>query len=260
MADRPPAPASRVGRSRTRSLHQSPCVPVAPKVGSPRSKSVCQPKVKDLPKKKLVKTILPLEPNILVINPVEQPKELDFPYPQDQLPDLPLVEQDQAPNNPQPNQPNPQPNLPNQQQNIPTEQPNLPPNQPNQPNQPNLPENPPTSMANPQQLNWSYFKPEFAGKPEDVEAHLLRTNDWMETHDFPDNTRVRRFCFTLMGEVRLWYETLRPAQLNWAALQEHFRQQYSKFGSTREQYFHVFRSFHYDENTDTIDSSVSKVK
>ena len=29
-------------------------------------------------------------------------------------------------------------------------------------------------------LNWSYFKPEFSGKPEeDVEANLLRTNDWM---------------------------------------------------------------------------------
>ena len=28
------------------------------------------------------------------------------------------------------------------------------------------------------QLNWSHFKPEFTGKPdEDVEAHLLRTND-----------------------------------------------------------------------------------
>ena len=31
------------------------------------------------------------------------------------------------------------------------------------------------------QLNWSHFKPEFAGEPdEDVEAHLLRTNDWMD--------------------------------------------------------------------------------
>ena len=30
------------------------------------------------------------------------------------------------------------------------------------------------------QLNWSQFKPEFSGKPEeDAEAHLLRTNDWM---------------------------------------------------------------------------------
>ena len=46
-------------------------------------------------------------------------------------------------------------------------------------------------MANVQQLNWSYFKPKFAGKPEeDVEARLLRTNDWIETHNFPDDTKV----------------------------------------------------------------------
>ena len=32
------------------------------------------------------------------------------------------------------------------------------------------------------QLNWSHFKPKFAGKPEeDAEAHLLRTNDWIHT-------------------------------------------------------------------------------
>ena len=43
-------------------------------------------------------------------------------------------------------------------------------------------------------------------------------------------------------------------------MQEHFRQQYSKFSSTREQYFHVWRSFHYDENTDTIDSYISRIK
>ena len=43
-------------------------------------------------------------------------------------------------------------------------------------------------------------------------------------------------------------------------MQECFRQQYSKFGSTREQYFHVWKSFHYDENTDTIDSYISKIK
>ena len=27
------------------------------------------------------------------------------------------------------------------------------------------------------QLNWSHFKPEFSGKPEDTEAHLLRRYD-----------------------------------------------------------------------------------
>ena len=54
------------------------------------------------------------------------------------------------------------------------------------------PQNPPPQVA---QLNWSYFKPEFSGKPEeDAVAHLLRTNDWMETHNFPDDTKVQRFC------------------------------------------------------------------
>ena len=43
-------------------------------------------------------------------------------------------------------------------------------------------------------------------------------------------------------------------------MQEHFRQQNLKFGNTREQYFHVWRSFHYGENTDTIDSYISKIK
>ena len=88
-------------------------------------------------------------------------------------------------------------------------------------------------MANPPpqapQLNWSYFKPEFSGKPEEeVVAHLLRTNDWMETHDFPDDAKVRRFCLTLTGEVRLWYESLRSIEIDWEALQDCFRQQYSK--------------------------------
>ena len=91
-------------------------------------------------------------------------------------------------------------------------------------------------------------------------AHLLRINDWMETHDFPDNAKVRRFCLTFTREARLWYESLRSIEIDWEALQEQFRQQYSKFGNTREQYFHIWRSFHYDESTDAIDSYVSRVK
>ena len=91
-------------------------------------------------------------------------------------------------------------------------------------------------------------------------VHLLKTNDWMESHNFPDDTKVRRFCLTLIGEARLWYESLRPIEMDWNALQECFREQYSKFGSSREQYFHVCRSFHYDENTDMIDSYIPKVK
>ena len=36
-------------------------------------------------------------------------------------------------------------------------------------------------------INWSIFKPEFSGKPEeDAEAHLLCSNDWMNAHCFVD--------------------------------------------------------------------------
>ena len=75
------------------------------------------------------------------------------------------------------------------------------------PHNPFLP-NAPLAPGAPQrpQLNWSHFKPKFAGKPEeDAEAHLLRMNNWMDTHDFPDNIKVQRFCLTLIGEARLWY-------------------------------------------------------
>ena len=82
----------------------------------------------------------------------------------------------------------------------------------------------------------------------------------METHNFPENTKVRRFCLTLTGEARVWYESIRPIEMDWAVLLECFRQQYSKSGSSRQQYFHVWRSFQYDENTYTIDSYILKIK
>ena len=57
----------------------------------------------------------------------------------------------------------------------------------------------------PMHMNWSHFKPQYSGKPEeDMEAHLLRTNDWMNMHDFLDGVKVQRFCLTLTGEARLW--------------------------------------------------------
>ena len=49
-------------------------------------------------------------------------------------------------------------------------------------------------------LHWSHFKPEYTGKPdEDAEAHLIRMNNWMDTHGFPDQVKVQRFCLTLVG-------------------------------------------------------------
>ena len=90
-----------------------------------------------------------------------------------------------------------------------------------------------------------------------MEAHFLRMNDWMDTHKFLDQVKVQRLCLTLVGEARLWYESLRLMNTNWDGLQTTFWQQYSKIGHTREQLFHTWRSFHFDENTGTIDAYVN---
>ena len=111
-------------------------------------------------------------------------------------------------------------------------------------------------------LNWSNFKEEFSGKPEeDAEAHLLCSNDWMESCCFDEDIRVQRFCLTLLGEAGLWYHSLEP----WGTLHGHsyknlFRWRYSKLGNTHKQLFHAWRSFTFDENTETIDSYVIRIR
>ena len=120
--------------------------------------------------------------------------------------------QNQLPNqNPPPNQ-NPQNSPPNQNPQNPP--PHLIPFVPNAPQAQEIPHVP--------QLNW----PKYSGKTdEDVEAHLLRKNDWMDTHEFPEQVKVQRFCLTIVGEARLWYKSLRPINVDWAGLQNIFRQQ-----------------------------------
>ena len=66
-------------------------------------------------------------------------------------------------------------------------------------------------------------------------------NDWMDTHVFSGGIKVQRFCSTLVGEARLWYESLRHIALEWNGLQIQLRLQYSKIGNTREQLFHEWR-------------------
>ena len=83
-------------------------------------------------------------------------------------------------------------------------------------------------------INWSNFKPEFSGKlDEDSEVHLLCSNDWMNTHCFIDGVKVQRFCLALLGEARLWFQSLEPLHnITWPELQNLFRQRYSKVGNT----------------------------
>ena len=170
-----------------------------------KAKIPAQTKAKATHKPTTSKTNIPLE---VVISPVDCQEDQDTLHPPNQLnqlPDIPAALQDHIPN--PPNAPNP----------------------PNPAHPPNPPNPPPMEEVPPQlhQLNWSYCKPAFSGKTEeDAVAHLLKTNDWMDTHNFPEDTKVRRFCLTLIGEARLWYESMRPIEMDWEALQECFRHQY----------------------------------
>ena len=72
--------------------------------------------------------------------------------------------------------------------------------------------------------------------------------------------KSKDFGLTPLGEVRLWYHSLEPVNVDWQGLQNLFRQQYSKIGNTREQLFHAWRSFSFDENTETIDAYVTCIR
>ena len=46
----------------------------------------------------------------------------------------------------------------------------------------------------------------------------------------------------------------------WEELQERFRTQFSKIGNMRKQLFHVWRSFHFDENSEMTDAYVQRIR
>ena len=110
-------------------------------------------------------------------------------------------------------------------------------------------------------LKWSHFKPEFACKPdENVEAHLSGTNDSMDTHAFHEGVKVQRFYITFFVKAELWYESLRPVAVYLNNVQAQFRQIYSRIGNNREKLFYAWRSFHFDENIETINSYVTCIR
>ena len=113
MADRPPTSTSRLGRPRTKSVHQTPCVPLGkPKVGRPRSKSAHASKVTDCSKKpkgkktparppKQVK-VVPIEKRVIEID-LDNSEEVEFPFHPLELPDHPPMEAEQPNQMEQPN-------------------------------------------------------------------------------------------------------------------------------------------------------------
>ena len=46
----------------------------------------------------------------------------------------------------------------------------------------------------------------------------------MDAHCFGEDIKVQRFCLTLFGEARLWYQSLEPlGETTWAQLQNLFK-------------------------------------
>ena len=83
----------------------------------------------------------------------------------------------------------------------------------------------------------------------------------MNAHNFNEDVKVQRFCLTLLGEARLWFQSIEPLEnTTWPQLQNLCRQRYSKLGNTHEQLFHAWRSFNFNENTETIDSYVMRIR
>ena len=235
MADRPTASTSRAGRPRMRltSAHLPSHIPMAPKAVKPRTKSVQKTQVKGKGTGKGENTKKKLSKAVAVVSSGSEDLEVDFPlHPPNQPHDIP-AEQPQGPDPPadipakEPQEPDhpfdipfegpEEMQKPDHPLDIPVEGPgkpegpqqpvDIPAGEPEPPQESNnsnpLPGQPPIPMTN-NQLNWSHFKPDFSGKPkEDAEAHLLRTTDWMTTHNFSYDQKVRRFGLTLLGEARL---------------------------------------------------------
>ena len=83
----------------------------------------------------------------------------------------------------------------------------------------------------------------------------------MNAHNFNEDVKVQRFCLTLLGEARLWFQSIEPLEnTTWQQVQNVFRQRYSKLGNMHEQLFPAWRSFNFEENTEAIDSYVMWIR
>ena len=83
----------------------------------------------------------------------------------------------------------------------------------------------------------------------------------MNAHNFNEDVKVQRFSLTLLGEAGLGFQSIEPLENTiWPQWQNLFRQRYSKLGNMCEQLFHAWRSFNFNENTETIDSYVMQIR
>ena len=200
MADRPIASTSRESRPRTRSqsTHLSSCTPTTPKEEeAQRTLSEQRTWTKGKGAGKGKKASKRSNKHTEVVCSDSEDLEVDFPNYHPNQPHEAPIKIPQEPNPPaealveELQAQEPHVDTPFEELHHLTNIPAGDAEEPQNPGNHNLiPTQPPIPMVN-NQLNWSNFRPQFSGKPEeDVEAHLLRTEDWMTTHNFPEDQKV----------------------------------------------------------------------
>ena len=90
--------------------------------------------------------------------------------------------------------------------------------------------------------------------PEKIHIYII-PNRMRSLHSY---TKILSYTVGRSKIMVLISRTLR--RHNMPQLQNLFRQRYSKLGNTCEQLFHVWRSFTFNENTETIDSYVIRIR
>ena len=78
----------------------------------------------------------------------------------------------------------------------------------------------------------------------------------MNAQHFIECVKVQRFCLILLGESGLWYHSCELINVNRQGLHKFIQAIVLKWGDTREELFHAWRSFSFDENTETIDAYI----
>ena len=73
-------------------------------------------------------------------------------------------------------------------------------------------------------------------------------------------TRYPKILFNTVRRSQIMVPFIRTNQCRLTGVKILFRQQYFKIGNTREQLFHVCRSFSSDENMETIDTYVTHIR
>ena len=116
--------------------------------------------------------------------------------------------------------------------------------------------------------------PVFKGKKgEDPEDHILKVEDYFETHEITtDEAKIKRFRDTLFEMARKWVQTLNYTEVDkydydpkvpddkMKSIKYLFLSRFAKEGRTLEAAYNAWSTLTFDPNKDDIEQFVAKVE